>query len=163
MKEIELDNVIIVLYFYWCKYNWFVLHIWINDQMMQNAPFWTLENLGCIVSFVEPFAKTKRTFKQVEVIGTEEMITHLPECSFLLYPISCFLSGLVSRVFSAHFCWLGNCQVGNGSHSSANPSAWNGRMPIFDRTWLKTTEKFRMPVTFLIFLAEWEFDIKIEG
>ena len=61
------------------------------------------------------------------------------------------------------FYWLENCQVGNGSHSSANPSAWNGRMPIFDRTGLKMFEKFWMPATFLILLAEWDFDIKIEG
>ena len=61
------------------------------------------------------------------------------------------------------FCWLGNCQVGNGLHSSANPSAWNGRMPIFDRTGLKTFEKFRMPAAFLILLVKWDFDIKIEG
>ncbi len=55
----------------------------------------------CIICDVR--FQMKRTFKQVEVIGKEEMITHLPECSFLLYPISCFLSGLVSRVFSARF------------------------------------------------------------
>jgi len=36
-------------------------------------------------------------------------------------------------------------------------------MPIFDRMGLKTSEKFRMPVMFLILLAEWDFDIKIEG
>jgi len=36
-------------------------------------------------------------------------------------------------------------------------------MPIFDRTGLKTSEKFRMPAAFLILLAEWDFDIKIEG
>jgi len=35
-------------------------------------------------------------------------------------------------------------------------------MPIFDRTGLKTSEKFRMPVMFLILLVEWNFDIKSE-
>ena len=60
-------------------------------------------NPKVVSSNLAPATKMKRTFKQVEVIGKEEMITHLPECSFLLYPISCFLSGLVSRVFSAHF------------------------------------------------------------
>ena len=45
-------------------------------------------NPKVVSSNLAPATKTKRTFKQVEVIGKEEMITHLPECSFLLYSIS---------------------------------------------------------------------------
>ena len=40
---------------------------------------------------------------------------------------------------------------------------WQNAHSIFDRTGLKTSEKFRIPVMFLILLAEWEFDIKIKG
>ena len=69
----------------------------------RKAVFYKSHNPKVVSSNLAPATKMKRTFKQVEVIGKEEMITHLPECSFLLYPISCFLSGLVSRVFSAHF------------------------------------------------------------
>ena len=38
-------------------------------------------NPKVVSSNLAPATKTKRTFKQVEVIGKEEMITHLPECS----------------------------------------------------------------------------------
>ena len=39
-------------------------------------------NPKVVSSNLAPATKMKRTFKQVEVIGKEEMITHLPECSF---------------------------------------------------------------------------------
>ena len=56
----------------------------------------------CIICDVR--FQNEKNIQASETAGGASLAVDLPECSFLLYPISCFLSGLVSRVFSAHFC-----------------------------------------------------------
>ena len=55
----------------------------------------------CIICDVR--FQNEKNIQASEETGRKGTVTHLPECSFLLYFISCFLSSLVSRVFSAHF------------------------------------------------------------
>ena len=45
-------------------------------------------NPKVVSSNLAPATKMKRTFKQVKKLGGKGTVTHLPECSFLLYPIS---------------------------------------------------------------------------
>ena len=44
-------------------------------------------NPKVVSSNLAPATKTKRTFKQVKKLRAGETVTHLPECSFLLYHI----------------------------------------------------------------------------
>lgn len=55
----------------------------------------------CIICDVR--FQNEKNIQASETAGGASLAVDLPECSFLLYPISCFLSGLVSRVFSAQF------------------------------------------------------------
>ena len=45
----------------------------------------------------------EKNIQASETAGGASLAVDLPECSFLLYHDECFLSILVSRVFSAHF------------------------------------------------------------
>ena len=62
--------------------------------MRQNIAGWSssvarrAHNPKVVSSNLAPATKTKRTFKQVKKLGGKGTVTHLPECSFLLYLIS---------------------------------------------------------------------------
>ena len=62
--------------------------------MRQNIAGWSssvarrAHNPKVVSSNLAPATKMKRTFKQVKKLGGKGTVTHLPECSFLLYPIS---------------------------------------------------------------------------
>ena len=55
----------------------------------------------CIICDVR--FQMEKNIQASETAGGASLAVDLPECSFLLYYDECFLSILVSRVFSAHF------------------------------------------------------------
>ena len=61
----------------------------------------SIQRVHCIKIIV--LSQNEKNIQASETAGGASLAVDLPECSFLLYPISCFLSGLMSRVFSAHF------------------------------------------------------------
>lgn len=62
----------------------------------------SIQRVHCIKIIV--LSQNEKNIQASETAGGASLAVDLPECSFLLYHAECFLSILVSRVFSAHFC-----------------------------------------------------------